>query len=467
MTATLSSRTAGDGLARHRQPATASSAVTVVRSGGMRVLVLPASALATLLTTRLVIRAVGVAAFGIVSLVSSLSALLPFADLGVGAAVVTALASCRPGQVDRETRLVLLTSLRLLCASGLVIVVGSAAVAAGGLWTPLLGSGRAAGSAGNWAVGCALLLFGLSLPLALGQRVLVGAHRSGRMVLLQGLTAPVTLGLSVLAAELGGGVVGFAVAAAGSTLLVGVVTTAAACRVTGLSAVWFARRLPQVRSRPGRSVHRTAGPMFLISIGLPVALQSDRLVLAHRASAGALATYGLAVQLYLPLWSVLTSAGLALWPLFIARRGTGQAGLPHRAVAGFVAAGSSLAAGLVLLGPAVAARVSGGAVHEPRHVFVAFACLLVVQSFQLPLGLFLTTPAGLRFQAWCVLLMVVVSLLASWLLASPWGAAGPVAGSAVAVLFCQAFPGLARTSRPSGQPRVERLPTQRTEEGMA
>mgnify|MGYP007007307742 FL=1 len=52
----------------------------------------------------------------------------------------------------------------------------------------------------------------------------------------------------------------------------------------------------------------------------------------------------------------------------------------------------------------------------------------------------MTDPAGLRFQMLPVLILVPMNLALSWALIAPLGAAGPIAGSVIAVIVCQLVP---------------------------
>jgi O-antigen/teichoic acid export membrane protein len=205
------------------------------------------------------------------------------------------------------------------------------------------------------------------------------------------------------------------------------------------------------RSRRGTSVRRTAAPMVIVTLGIPLALQTDRIVLAHRSSLEALAHYAVAIQLYAPLWAVIATAGSVLWPIFARRRASSTQRGVNGPLLGFTLVGCVGAVSLVAVGPWVAHLAAGSHLGVDRGLFMAFGVLLLIQAAQLPIGMFLMTDAGLRFQAICVACMVPVSLALSWWAAGKWGATGPVLGSIIAVLICQLLPGLrrARASRPA------------------
>jgi O-antigen/teichoic acid export membrane protein len=73
--------------------------------------------------------------------------------------------------------------------------------------------------------------------------------------------------------------------------------------------------------------------------------------------------------------------------------------------------------------------------------------LLVVQSLQMATGILLISPQQLRFQAVCVLVLVVTNLPLSWWLAGMIGPAGPVWASVITVAACQTVPAIVVASR--------------------
>jgi O-antigen/teichoic acid export membrane protein len=205
-------------------------------------------------------------------------------------------------------------------------------------------------------------------------------------------------------------------------------------------------RTPHLRSlfrSVGSNVHReirhTALPMMLITVGLPVALQTDRLVLSHVSTRTELSHYAIVAMLYVPAWSIISSAGMSLWPKFagMGRRTDEERVLSYqRAFRVFAFAGGAGGVALVALGPIVT-RQWAGSDGGRWTLWCAFGILLWVQAAHLPGGMFLTQPSGLRFQAICVTTMCVVNVPVSVALAQPFGAVGPVLASAITILGFQ------------------------------
>ncbi len=80
----------------------------------------------------------------------------------------------------------------------------------------------------------------------------------------------------------------------------------------------------------GERVFDTAWPMLVQMIALPLAMQSNRLILSHVSSVDELATYSLASQMYNPIFSVSIAASMALWPVFARARSRGESDVSPR-----------------------------------------------------------------------------------------------------------------------------------------
>jgi O-antigen/teichoic acid export membrane protein len=431
----------------------------VIRGGIARIVTLPVTALASFATAALTLRAVGAGSYGYIALLASLAALIPFADLGLGAAVQSAAAVARtssPGELER----VLLSAWRLLLASAALVAVGGVAVAASIGWAGILGTPRGGHIQVDLVVPAILVLFAASLPFGVGVRILVGLERNGTAVTIAAIGPLLALGAVLVMSHVGVPIAAYAVVQPAAILLTSMVTLAVAIRVSKIPALRVAKNALHPVAHRGASVAATAGPMFIVMIGLPIALQSDRLILSHQSNAINLTEYAVAAQVYATAWSVVYSAGISLWPRFARGAAVGEAlRRPWTlALRGFGLTGVVVAIVLVTALPVIARILSGGTVGVPMSLAYAFGALMIAQSIHLPSAMLLTSPGQLRFQARCVFAMVILNLPLSWWLAGSIGAAGPVVGSAVAISLSQLLPGwlLARriTSENSSQSAV-------------
>ncbi len=184
-----------------------------------------------------------------------------------------------------------------------------------------------------------------------------------------------------------------------------------------------------------------AGPWLVLTLALPVAMQTDRLLLSHLSTPTELAEYGLAFSLF-SLLSRRSARPESRCGRSSPARTTGEVRSPFGMGAAFGVVAALAAVVLALLLPVGRPVVSGGAVRLDAWVTWAFVALVVVQAANYPLGMYMTDApvCASRCRRSC-----------SWSRSTsgcpgPGGdAAGrgrcPVVGSAVAVALCQLAPG--------------------------
>ena len=182
------------------------------------------------------------------------------------------------------------------------------------------------------------------------------------------------------------------------------------------------------------------------SLVIPIAFQTDRLLLSHLGASDALAQYNLASTLFNLLTQTVMVAGVAMWPLFARARARGRVESPLGPALFFGAGGLVSGLGLAALTPWAASVISDGRIHLPVTLIAAYLVYVVIEAAKQPLGMYMTDPRGLRFQVVPVLVLVPVNFALSWWLTAPLGAAGPILGSAVSVLVCQLITKIGRAS---------------------
>ncbi|MHB1490849.1 MAG: lipopolysaccharide biosynthesis protein [Cellulomonas sp.] len=408
----------------------------------VRAVTLPVAAVAGLLAARVTVSSLGVDGYALFALVVGLAALNPIGDLGVGAAVTDAVARRQELGVD-EVQRVLRTSLRVLTVVSVVLALGAWALAALGLWAPVLGVPRSGDV--EVAVAATLTLFAVGLPLGLSNRLLLGAERNDLALAFQGGSGVAALLFILLATATRAPLWAYVAAPSASVALAAATAWPIASSASGLSLP-EAVRSAAVRARPGSRIFHLAGPMVVITAALPIAYQSDRLLLSHLSSLGEVAIYSVGGQLYTSLFGLVGAAGMSLWPMFARRRAHEPVTRQEliRLMVVFTLGGVLLAVSLVALGPWVGHLVSKGKIDVGYGVFVAFGLLLIVHASWFPAGMLLMDRPGLRFQAVASLVMMVINVPASAWLAHDIGAAGPIIGSIGAIVISMWIPGVRR-----------------------
>jgi O-antigen/teichoic acid export membrane protein len=412
---------------------------SVGRSAGIRMLILPISAILGIVNTRLIISHFGEASYAQYALLVGIGALIPFADLGISAAIVNVVAQSDDPRHDPKVRQTLTTCFRVLAGSTSTVLLITAIITFSGAWPSLLGAGLLPHS-GPKAAGLCLAIVGVTLTVGFGQQVLAGLGKNHVSIALLGLQTPVVLLTLLLAIQFHFAIGSYvAVTAYAATFVIAAVAARFAGRQLSPAIGAALKDVPKIKAVPGGGVFNTAWPMLIQMIALPIAMQTDRLLLSHVSTLKQLSSYSLASQMFTPVWAVVTSAGIALWPIFAKARKNGEqkSTSPIPVALGFcsVAAVACLVIGLA--SPWLARKASDGEIHLSVPLVLTFSVFMIIQAAKFPLGMYMTDAKGLRFQAFMILILLPVNLGISWVLALRYGAVGPVAGSAVSVLGCQ------------------------------
>ncbi|WP_406475381.1 hypothetical protein [Streptomyces sp. NBC_01615] len=149
-----------------------------------RAVALAISGLAGLVSVRTVVNELGVAGYALFAVVTTLPALLPFGDLGAGAAIIDAVASSDGSSASREhIQRTIVSGARALTWIGLFIATVSALATWTGAHTKVLGT--AAGTGAGACVVTVGVLLACMLPLSLGVSVLSAVGRLHVALLLQ------------------------------------------------------------------------------------------------------------------------------------------------------------------------------------------------------------------------------------------------------------------------------------------
>jgi O-antigen/teichoic acid export membrane protein len=411
-------------------------------AAAVKVLVMGMSGVLGIITSRLILSNFGTADYAQYGLLSTITTLLPFADLGIAAVLINTIAGSQDPRRDETVQRTLTTAFRVLLCSASVIVAIGAVITATGLWPTLLGNGLVPG-AGSLAAFLCVAVFGIVLPLGVGSRILVGMQRNTTQLGVTAVVAPFILlvvGSAVLLGiPLGGYLAVVSYAANGLSSLLCVLIAA---RLLGPRFRAAVRDVPRLRSVPNVKVMNTAWPMLVQMLALPIAMQTDRLLLSHLTTGDQLAQYNLAAQLFGIVLQTVSAAGLALWPIYAKARAAKDIRSPNRPTLAFAAGGLLLSTALALASPWIVGFVSAGKLHLDGWLIWGFVAFATVQAAKYPIGMYMTDKRGLKFQVPPILVLVPLNLGLSWWLVGVIGAGGTIVGSTIAVALCQVLPNL-------------------------
>ena len=339
---------------------------SVIRSAGVKILVLPVSAILGIVNVRLIIENYGPDAFAQYGLLVALGALLPFADLGISAAVMNVVGASENPHRDERVRLLLVSTIRILIGSCAVLLTLTAVITVLGWWPAILGDALDPVTGPTTAALC-LATIAVSLLFGFSQRILAGVGRNDMSIGLLGLQTPIVLVMLIVITQTDSPIGPYiAVIPYLATLLIQMVATLIANRYVSPTLIGALRDVPRLRTVRGGRVFDVAWPMMIQMVALPVAMQTDRIVLSHVSTPDQVADYNLAAQMFTPVWAVVSAAGFALWPIFAKQRARQEGSSPVPISLVFGAAAAVVSLGIALVSPWLAQLASDGRDHARR-----------------------------------------------------------------------------------------------------
>lgn len=395
-----------------------------------------------ILTTRLILGEAGVEHYALFSLLTVLPSMLAFTDLGAGAVIVNGVATSDDPRADDRLVAQLTSVGRILVAFSVGIMLLNTVMLVTGGWASVLGESGALTRAPLAAFFC-LTVFCLGVPVGIWVRIMLGLRRNHVVILLQGLISPLTLlGVFLLTrlpdAE---GHAFLAIASYTASFLVSAIGLSLTWRGTAPLLPRAAAAVPLLRREPGARVMDVGWPMLAQLISYPIAVSTQRYVLAQSGDVAGVAEYGVAAQLFLALNGLVLAAGVALWPAYARKRHLGELRRGPAAMAWLFGGSAATATLLVwLFEDPIFAFITGGAVDVASSTVLAFGAMVTCIAGVYPLGMYIMDKPGIRFQVAPTLAMAFASLGLSIVLAPTMGAAGPPLGNALAVLACQIVP---------------------------
>jgi O-antigen/teichoic acid export membrane protein len=168
----------------------------------------------------------------------------------------------------------------------------------------------------------------------------------------------------------------------------------------------------------------------VLSLAVPLAVASDRVVLSHVSSARQVADYGVCLQIFAPVMALIAAAGAPLWPIYVAAKSKGTVGPRVARTTGLFVAGTiAVCAVLVPLSGPIGDIVGDGKVDLGTLLPVSAALMTVAYALAYPIGMVLTSPSELRFMAVMNSIALPLNLVASIILGHALGAPGPMLAS--------------------------------------
>jgi O-antigen/teichoic acid export membrane protein len=345
------------------------------------------------------VKYLGTERYGMWMTISSLIAVLSFADLGIGNGLVSALASSH-GRRETDTMVRLISStFFMLVALAIIVLLLFLCSYPLVRWERVFGAttAQAVAEAGP-SVLAFVACFALGLPFTLVQRTQLGLQESWRASVWQSGASVLSLVGVVVAAENHAGVVWLVVAMNGGTTFTGVLNT----------VVEFGFRKPQLRPKWhmystgfARRLLGTGSAFVILQLCIVLGTASDSIIIAQIFGAAAVGAYAVTYRLFQTslIFGLFMSP---LWPALGEALGRGDYAWAQRALnrAIFlsVSLGAVLALGLLFFGRPLIHIWVGGAIVPDLLMISSFAVCIIVVAYGAPLTSLLNNSEFLGIQ---------------------------------------------------------------------
>lgn len=395
-----------------------------------------------LISVPLTLRYLGAERYGLWMTMSSLVAMLGFADLGVGNGLLTSVASAN-GRNDRIAIKAYVSS--AYCVLSLIAVVAIATFSVGYPfvdWRRIFNlQTEIARREAAPALAALICCFALAIPIGIAQKVQMGLQRGFLASLWQCAASLLALAGVLVVIHWRAPLPLLVLALVGAPLLIGV--------MNGLTFFVFLAPdiAPSLRSVSIPAIRSIAGigTLFLIlQIVGALAYASDNIVIARILGAAAVAGYAVPVQMFNLIGTVIVMALAPLWPAYgeaIARGDTRWVkSTLKRSLFLSVGVASTGAAILVVAGPWLIDRWVNHAVAPSIQLLVGLGVWKVVEAAGNSLAVFLNGARVVRLQIVMASLTAVSAIVLKIVLVRDMGPAGAVWASIAAFSICSLLP---------------------------
>ena len=381
--------------------------------------------------------------YGLWVTLSASTAMLAFADFGLGNGLMNAVANAYGGD-DRTAAQRAISSAFLMLTLIASFVIGALGLAYGHVpWaTALNTSSEAAAAQAGPAVLVFILCFAVSLPLNLVQRIQFGYQ--------EGFEASLWTALGSIL-SLAGLLVGIQVFDATLPWLVLALAGGPVVANALNSIVLFTRRHPDLRPRlrfatraEGLRLVRIGVLFFVLQLAVAVAFQSDVVVAARILGPSGAAEYSVTLRLFFLIPTIVSMVLLPLWPAYGEAIKRGDLTWLKRTLArttamAAIAAGVS-SAFLLVFGREVLRAWLGPIFEPPFMLLLGMALWAIVFSAFTSISMVLNGASIIGFQVVTATMMAATSITASITLGMRFGISGIIWGTLLSYVACTALP---------------------------
>jgi len=395
-----------------------------------------------LISVPLTLHYLGTERFGMWMTISSLIAMLVFADFGIANGVLSAVAEAHGRDDRRAVQRIVASGFLMLAAIAAILLTLFALLYAHVPWPRVFNvQGELARAEAGPALAVFVVCFVVAIPLALVQRVQMGLQQGFVASLWQCVGSACALGGVLLAIGLQAGLPWLVLAMAGAPLLAALFN----------SLHFYLRGEPDLRPRRrrfsgevARALARTGVLFFVLQVSWAVAFTSDNIVIAHLLGASAVAGYAVPEKLFGLIGVAIAMALTPLWPAYGEAIARGDGAWVRRTFwqAMVISAGAAgtVSLMLVLLAPTILHAWVGDVVTPALSLLAALAVWKVIEAVGNGVAMFLNGATVIALQVVAAFTTAVAAISLKLVLVPSIGVAGAVWATIVAYLLFTGIP---------------------------
>lgn len=409
-------------------------ALSGLSAGAVRIISLGA----TFVAVPIVSNHLGRERFGLWLTITSLVALLTFADLGISGGLVNALSECN-GRSDRVGAASYVSSaFYTLSAIGLALGALFAASYGQVPWERLF---RLESAQALTEVGPSLAIFAgcflIAMPLGIAQRVHIGYQEGFLASLWLGLGSLIGLGCTILAVNMGASLPWLVLTTAGGPVIAGVLNSMV---LYWKQRPWLKPSILKVSRPASKQLISTGFLFFTLGIAASVGYHSDNVVIARILGPASVPSLALPMKLFVIVPTVVSIALGPLWPAYGESIARGDIDWVSRAMKRSVMAGLALSIPLAIVlsffTPQLMTLWVGESSEISIPLLLALGAWAVLGGVLGPFATFFNGANVIAFQVRWALTMAAFNLGLSIVLVQAIGVTGAMCGTLIAqVLF--------------------------------
>ncbi len=396
----------------------------------------------SLVSIPLTIHYLGAERYGLWMTVTTLIAVLGFADLGMGNGLLNAVSAAHGKDDRREATAAVSNAFFLLLAASVTLALVFAIAYPSIGWSRLFNvkSTRAMAEAGPAAT-VFIVSFLLSLPFGIVQKTQLGYQEGFESNLWAAGGSLTGLGGLLVAIRMRSGLPGLML----GLLLGPLIALVVNCWFFFFrQRPWLRPKWTLVSLRGAKKLVANGLLFFALQLAGALCYQSPNFVIAQMLGANVVTEYAVPLKLFSIAPMLLSFVLTPLWPAYGEAIARGDRVWVTKTLKRSISLGLLVnvpaAAGLVLFGPALIRVWVGPAVKVGLPLLVGLGIWAVLNSFGGPIAMFLNGANIVRFQVVCALLMGISGLGLSIVMVGQLGVAGVVFATVIAQLVFTFIP---------------------------